>query len=97
MTVERNRVGIIGDEDTIIGFQICGLVDNVVQRNFIPVTNETPEEDLIRYFKELSVREDISIVFVCDFVAAKIRNVMDECRQMMPSILEIPSKIGFNM
>ncbi|KAM0679238.1 hypothetical protein BDAP_000105 [Binucleata daphniae] len=92
MSIERDRVGIIGEEDTITGFKICGLEQGKTKKNFIAVNDQTPEEELSKHFFELTKRDDISIIFINDFAADKIRSIMNQPRDLIPSILEIPSK-----
>ncbi|EPR79950.1 Vacuolar ATP synthase subunit F [Spraguea lophii 42_110] len=89
---KRELVGIIAEEDMITGFEFTGLVRNVEKPNFIPVTPETPEEELEILFSEMVTREDIAIIFICDFAAEKIHNTIKKYNDVLPSILIIPSK-----
>jgi V-type H+-transporting ATPase subunit F len=92
MVKERVYVGIIADEDTIIGFSLTGLGQSRENSNFIIVTEETGEDELTKYFNDLISREDIAAVFICDFAADKIRSRIKSYTRMLPSLLEIPSK-----
>jgi V-type H+-transporting ATPase subunit F len=94
MSKERTLVGILGDEETITGFMFTGLESNKENPNCIIVNKETPEDELTKHFTNLISREDIAILFICDFVFKKIEGKVISCKKLLPSILEIPSKIG---
>lgn len=96
MSVEKHKVGLIADEDTILAFLLCGLEENKENPNFMTVTNETPEEDLCKHFKELTARDDIALVFINDFVEKKIKEIMDVYSKKIPHVMVIPSKLGVN-
>jgi V-type H+-transporting ATPase subunit F len=88
----RRRLAVMGDEETLIGFLIAGVENLHSDPNLVQVTEETSEEDLRRMFHVLTKRRDIAIVLICDFVAEKIRAEIQEYKDPVPSILEIPSK-----
>lgn len=95
MTTDRKKIGILADEDTILGFQLCGLEESKDQPNLISVTPETVEEDLERYYASLVANKDICILFVSDFVVAKIEKLFQQkVENQMPYVMEIPSKYG---
>lgn len=43
-------------------------------------------------FKDLTTRKDIAILLINQHVAETIRHLIDDYNQMMPALLEIPSK-----
>lgn len=43
-------------------------------------------------FKDLTTRKDIAILLINQHVAETIRHLVDDYDQMMPALLEIPSK-----
>lgn len=43
-------------------------------------------------FKDLTTRKDIAILLINQHVAETIRHLIDDYSQMMPALLEIPSK-----
>jgi V-type H+-transporting ATPase subunit F len=88
----RTRIGVMGDEETLIGFLIAGVESLYGDPNLVQVTEETPEEDLRRLFHALVKRRDIAIVLICDFVAEKLKEEIQEYKDPIPSLLEIPSK-----
>ncbi|KAF7684760.1 V-type proton ATPase subunit F [Astathelohania contejeani] len=90
--MERLLVGIMGDEETIMGFLFTGLENSVDNPNMIIVNADTSDEDLNCAFDTLVSRPDISIIFICDFVAARLRKKIKYYQGVVPSILEIPSR-----
>ncbi|EEQ81897.1 hypothetical protein NCER_101494 [Vairimorpha ceranae BRL01] len=89
----HNSVGILGDEDTINGFMISGIQLDTKNPNLIQVTYNTPEEDLKKMFTKLILRKDLALILVCDFVYEKILEEIKKYDGLIPSIIEIPSKI----
>ena len=92
---DGHLIAVIGDEDTVTGFLLAG-VGNVegAQRisNFLVVTSKTETIDIERAFKAFTSREDIAILLINQFIAQKIRELIDEHTAVLPTIVEIPSK-----
>jgi len=95
----RNReggylIGIIGDQDTITGFLLAGIgnVDAKRQKSFFVVTPKTPHAEIEKAFKTFTTREDISVLLITQSIADEIRHLLTDYDQLIPTILEIPSK-----
>lgn len=83
------KLAIIGDKDTLTGFKIAGVLEN--KNIYENVSHKTATEELLRIFKETSLNKEIAIIFVCDFVAVKIKQEIENYNEMLPSIIIIPS------
>lgn len=94
--IDRTIIAILADEDTIRSFSLTEIPSFKEPKNFITVNHDTPEEELIGFFNELVERRDVAIVFIADFVAQKIQHVMTKYKEILPSLLEIPSRLGKN-
>jgi V/A-type H+-transporting ATPase subunit F len=82
----KSSVAIIGDLDTVTGFQLGGVkVSKVVE------TNEDAENAL----DEL-MNEKISIIIITEKIADDIREYIDKKigSNVLPMIIEIPDKSG---
>lgn len=90
----RKKVGLIADDGCIKGFIMAGLISDNRQNNFFIVDKKTSEEILEQNFKELINRKDIAIVFVADFVAKKIKFLLKNFKEVVPTIMTIPTKEG---
>lgn len=91
---DRNKVGLIADEGLVKGFMMTGLILEKKAKNFHTVDMKTPEEELEEIFEILMNREDIAIIFVADFVAQKIKPLMDKFKEVVPTVMIIPTKEG---
>ncbi|KAG4304823.1 hypothetical protein PORY_001876 [Pneumocystis oryctolagi] len=92
---DRALIGIIGDEDSVIGFLLAGIghVNNEQKRNFLVVNTETETSVIEAFFDELTgFRADIGIVLINQHIADRIRPKIEAYSQALPSLLEIPSK-----
>merc|ERR1719291_104422 len=86
------KIGLIGDEDTLAGM---GHVDGQGKKNFLVVDSKTHQKDIDEKFHELTSRKEISMVLITQGCAERIRYAIDAYSasgQVIPSILEIPSK-----
>lgn len=92
---DGHLIAVIGDEDTVTGLLLAG-VGNVegVQRttNFLVVTSKTETIDIERAFRAFTAREDIAILLINQFIAQRIRELIEEHESLLPTIVEIPSK-----
>lgn len=87
-------VAVIGDEDTVTGFLLAGVGQRFSsgKTNFYIVSEKTTSTDIANKFKELSERDDISIILITQSAAAEIRHVLQAYDRTIPVVLEIPSK-----
>ncbi len=80
------KYAIIGDEDTVLGFGVVGVLGKVA----------TNEEETRRAFQELRADEEVSIIIITERLADKIRPIVDRYlfTQSFPLIVEIPDRHG---
>ena len=85
---------ILADETTVTGFLLTGMGERnrKGQCNFMVVNKETTDGDIDKALRELLARADIGIVLIGQEVAERVRNVILEHEEIIPTILEIPSK-----
>merc|ERR1711862_154263 len=91
------KIAVIGDEDTVTGMVLAGVgqVDGQGKKNFLIVDSKTHQKDIEEHFHELMKRKDVAMVLITQGCAAEIRNTLDAHHatgQMLPTVLEIPSK-----
>lgn len=94
--VKGKLIGLIGDEDTCVGFLLGGIGDlnktKIPNLNFIVVGKNTTIQELEDSFKGLVKRGDIDIILINQNIAEMIRHVIDAHKLPIPAVLEIPSK-----
>lgn len=79
-----NRIGIIGDADSVIGFKAFGL------DAFACRTGDEASEVLHRI-----VKEDYGIIFITEGLYFEIEDDVDKYEDMMiPAIVSIPGREG---
>eukprot|EP00929_Paragymnodinium_shiwhaense_P088220 TRINITY_DN484_c0_g1_i1.p1 TRINITY_DN484_c0_g1~~TRINITY_DN484_c0_g1_i1.p1 ORF type:complete len:134 (+),score=49.51 TRINITY_DN484_c0_g1_i1:84-485(+) len=91
------KIGLIADEDTVTGMVLAGIghVDGQGKKNFLIVDSKTHQKDIADKFEELTKRKDICMIFITQGCADEIRyaiNAYSETGQVVPTVLEIPSK-----
>mmetsp|Transcript_101086 Transcript_101086/g.290949 ORF Transcript_101086/g.290949 Transcript_101086/m.290949 type:complete len:135 (-) Transcript_101086:64-468(-) len=91
------KIGVIGDEDTVTGMVLAGVghVDGQGKKNFLVVDAKTHQRDIDDMFHELTRRKDISMIFITQSCSELIRQSVDgysDSGQLVPAVLEIPSK-----
>ena len=91
---EQRIVGVIGDEDTVTGFLLAGVGDKANKNgaNYFVVGKTTPLREIQNAFENMSKRDDISVILICQHVADDIRFLMEAHTAALPCVLEIPSK-----
>eukprot|EP01122_Echinamoeba_exundans_P008322 TRINITY_DN2745_c0_g1_i1.p1 TRINITY_DN2745_c0_g1~~TRINITY_DN2745_c0_g1_i1.p1 ORF type:complete len:132 (+),score=41.78 TRINITY_DN2745_c0_g1_i1:23-397(+) len=87
-------VSVIADEDTVTGFILAGVgaVDRQKNQNFLVVDNKTTKAKIEEAFRKFTARDDIAVLLISQNVANDIRYLLDDYEQLVPTILEIPSK-----
>ena len=86
-------IGIIGDEETVTGFLLAGIGErNDHFSNFLKVTSETDTNQIRDFFQELVSNKKIGIILISQDVAERIRETLDAYDEIIPTVLEIPSK-----
>ena len=92
-TENNMLLAIIGDEETITGFLLAGIGErNENSTNFLIVNSTTEKAQIEDFFKSLIVRKDIGIILISQHVAEIIRETLDAYDEIIPTVLEIPSK-----
>lgn len=84
-----DRIGIIGDADSILAFKAIGV-------ETFSVTNSTEAKE---YIKEMS-HKDFKVIFITETIAKEIDEFLKKYRSMtFPAIIPIPSgeKLGYGM
>ena len=86
-------IGIIGNEETVTGFLLAGIGErNDHFSNFLKVTSETDTNQIRDFFQELVSNGKIGIILISQDVAERIRETLDAYDEIIPTVLEIPSK-----
>ena len=92
-TENNMLLAIIGDEETVTGFLLAGIGErNENSTNFLIVNSTTEKAQIEDFFKSLIARKDIGIILISQHVAEIIRETLDAYDEIIPTVLEIPSK-----
>ena len=80
------KYSIIGDEDTVLGFELVGLSGKVVQT----------AEEARRAFESMLEDKEIGIIIITEPIADMIRPIVDKYLFTLsfPLIVEIPDRRG---
>ena len=80
------RYAVIGDEDTVLGFELVGVSGQIVQT----------AEDARRAFETALGDKDIGIIIMTEPIADMIRSLVDKYlfTVTFPLIVEIPDRRG---
>jgi V-type H+-transporting ATPase subunit F len=94
MRNENNLLlAIIGDEETVTGFLLAGVGERTeTSKNFFVVSSQTDKMEVEEVFRGLIVRKDVGIILISQHIAEMIREVLDSYEEIIPTVLEIPSK-----
>lgn len=87
--VGDNRVSLSSSPDTVAEGSKGG---NVAQPNYFVVNPSTPLSDIEAAFTDMTTRNDIGIIVICQHIANDIRHLVEAYTGVIPCILEIPSK-----
>lgn len=87
-------VAVIGDEATVTGFLLTGIGERNRKgdANFLTVTKDTTLSQIEVFFKKLLDRDDIGVIMISQNIAEMVRNLITEHEEVIPTIMEIPSK-----
>jgi len=87
-------LGVIGDEDTCVGFLLGGIgeINKNRQPNFLVVDKDTAVTEIEDTLKKFIRRDDIDIILINQNVAELVRTTIEGHTAPVPAILEIPSK-----
>jgi V-type H+-transporting ATPase subunit F len=91
---ENNMLlGIIGDEETVTGFLLAGIGERGENfTNFLKVNSQTKNEQIEEFFHSLVTNKNIGIILISQDIADRIRDTLDAYNEIIPTVLEIPSK-----
>jgi V/A-type H+-transporting ATPase subunit F len=81
-----NKIAIIGDTDTVVGFRLAGIL-----KASVPSDSTAAREALIGYSQD----SDVSLVIITERLAEQIRGTIEEITaRPYPVVVEIPDKRG---
>merc|ERR1712221_27522 len=72
-------IGVIGDEDTCVGFLLGGVgeLNKNRQPNFLVVDKNTQLQEIEETLKTFIRRDDISIILINQNIAEMVRHILD--------------------
>ncbi len=86
-------LSIIGDEETVTGFLLAGIGERTEQsKNFFVVSSSTEKIEIEEIFRSLIARKEVGIILISQHIAEIIRETLDQYEEIIPTVLEIPSK-----
>lgn len=86
-------LAIIGDEETVTGFLLAGVGErNEQSKNFFVVNSQMDKLEVEEIFRSLIIRKDVGIILISQHIAEMIRESLDAYEEIIPTVLEIPSK-----
>jgi V/A-type H+-transporting ATPase subunit F len=81
-----NKIAIIGDIDTVVGFRLAGIL-----KTFVATDGASARRALIDFSND----PDVSLVILTERLAEQIRETIEELTiRPYPVIVEIPDKQG---
>lgn len=85
-------VAAIGDASTITGLLLTGMGERNErgQQNFFIVERNTTDEEIDARLRGYLSRPDVGIILISQGAAERVRNVIVEYEDTIPTILEIP-------
>jgi V-type H+-transporting ATPase subunit F len=90
---DRHLVGIIADADMVTGMLLAGIgTSDGSNHNYFIVDSKTITSSIEDAFSRLVGRRDVAILMITQPVADRIRHLVDDYAEMLPALLEIPSK-----
>lgn len=104
-TIETERtqlIGLIGDQDSVIGFLLGGIGEKTMkpslvlqesETNVFVVHKETTSEEIEESLRTMLRRTDIGVIMITRLVADRMRQILANRDQVYPIVLEIPSPL----
>merc|ERR1712031_67684 len=94
MEKEGRLVSMICDEDTVTGFLLAGIgdTDSGQMSNYMLVDSKTSQGKIEEAFKNYTKRNDIAVILINQWIAEEIRHVINDYNEIVPTVIEIPSK-----
>lgn len=91
--LDNKLFAIIADEDTCVGFLIAGIGDVTYKgdKNYFIVYKNTKTEEISNAYYQFLKRLDIAVILITQDVAEKIRKDIERKKEIIPTVLEIPS------
>ncbi|KAI5169515.1 V-type H+-transporting ATPase subunit F [Pancytospora epiphaga] len=89
---DYSKILVIADKETIMGFEIAGLVNDPAMPTLIEIQRNSTEIELSDLLEKQVRRKDLAIIFICDFASTKIKKQLEKYNTSLPSIMIIPSK-----
>jgi V/A-type H+-transporting ATPase subunit F len=81
-----NKIAIIGDTDTVVGFRLAGILNSA-----IPAEASATRQALFDFSNDTN----ISIIIITEQLAEEIRETIEELSERpYPVVVEIPDKRG---
>ena len=87
-------MGVLADETTVTGFLLTGMGERTKDGkcNYVIVDKEKTDQELEKDLKDMLTRPDIGVIMISQTVAERVRHIISEHEEIIPTILEIPSK-----
>ncbi|KAI5150707.1 V-type H+-transporting ATPase subunit F [Enteropsectra breve] len=90
--MDFSKIAVIGDEETVVGYELAGVVRSGEGTNIHIVKRNESSERLAEIFDSLVERKDIAIIFICEFASQIIEKKVQGYKKILPSLLVVPSK-----
>lgn len=92
--VRRDSTLFINIQDTVTGMLLAGTGERGAggKSNWLVVEHDTPPGTIRETFREFTQRQDIAIILINQHIANIIRADLVAYTDMVPTVLEIPSK-----
>ncbi|XP_037884777.1 V-type proton ATPase subunit F-like [Glossina fuscipes] len=91
----RVFIGVIGDEDTTLGFLLAGIGETKIlpTKNYMMVTNDNSVTDVEKFFVTLYQNSNIGIILVASDIWHYLLPAYNGMiKRKLPIILEVPMK-----
>lgn len=84
------KIGLIGNEKIIQGFEISGLCKK--DNTLFCFESDCDVEILKNAFFSLIQRTDVGLIFITENLSEILKNELNEHKKPIPTILKIPSR-----